>query len=134
MVIVSENDIREALKLEDEKTDPRELSLTEQRKCFLRMKYNGPITDGSLHKGKLCPRFKYLAHVMIHVFGSAAGGYDLMRKSISSMMVALILNKPFNVSGMLMEHLLEPVRGTRTRKFLLYPRFLQMILITSIRS
>src|ERR1043165_5970385 len=47
LVIVSENDIREALKLEDVKTDPRELSWTEQRKCFLRMKYNGPITNGS---------------------------------------------------------------------------------------
>ena len=109
--------------MNDDKTDPKELGFMEQRKCFLRMKYNGPITDGSLHKGKLCPQFKYLAHVLIHVFGSAAGGYDLMRKSISSMMVALILNKPFNVSGMLMDHLLEPVNGTRTLKFLLYPRF-----------
>src|ERR1044071_1998537 len=127
LVIVSENDIREALKLEDEKTDPRELSFTEQRKCFLRMMYNGPITDGSLNKGKLCPQFKYLAHVMIHVFGSAAGGYDLIRKSISSMMVALILNKPFNVSGMLMERLLEPVNDTMNLKFLLYPHFVQMV-------
>src|ERR1044071_6884799 len=127
LVIISENDIREALKLEDVKTDPRELSWTEQRKGFLRMKYNGPITDGSLHKGKLCPQFKYLAHVMIHVFGSASGGYDVMRKSISSLMVALILNKPFNISGMLLEHMLEPLRGLKSRKFLLYPRFLQMI-------
>ena len=119
LVIISENDIREALKLEDVKTDPRELSWTEQRKCFLRMKYNGPITDGSLHKRKLCPQFKYLAHVMIHVFGSASGGYDVMRKSISSLMVALILNKPFNVSGMLLEHMLEPLRGLKSKKFLL---------------
>src|ERR1044071_10294401 len=28
---------------------------------------------------------------------------------------------------MLMNHLLEPVNGTRTLKFLLYPRFLQMV-------
>ena len=93
-VIISEDDIREALKLTDKKTDPRVLSWIEQRNCFLRMKYNGPITDGSLHKGKLCPQFKYLAHVMLHVFGSVSGGYDVMRKSISSLMVALILNKP----------------------------------------
>src|ERR1044071_3017302 len=39
LVIVSEKDIREALNLQDEKTDPRELSFMEQRKCFLRMKY-----------------------------------------------------------------------------------------------
>src|ERR1044071_1157234 len=126
-VIVCEQDLREALNLQDEKTDPKELSFMDQRKCFLRMKYNGPITDGSLHKGRLCPQFKYLAHVLIHVFGSAAGGYDLMRKSISSLMVALVLNKSFNVSGMLMEHLLEPVNGTRNLKFLLYPRFLHMV-------
>src|ERR1044071_7043589 len=126
-VIVCEEDLREALNLNDDPKDPKEFTFMDQRKCFLRMKYNGPITDGSLHKGKLCPQFKYLAHVLIHVFGSAAGGFDLMRKSISSMMVALILNKPFNVSGMLMDHLLEPVNGTRTLKFLLYPRFLQMV-------
>jgi hypothetical protein len=126
-VIVCEEDLREALNLDDDPKDPKEFTFMDQRKCFLRMKYNGPITDGSLHKGKLCPQFKYLAHVLIHVFGSAAGGYDLMRKSISSMMVALVLNKPFNVSGMLMSHLLEPVNGTRNLKFLLYPCFLQMI-------
>src|ERR1043165_7456342 len=93
------------------------------------MKYNGPITDGSLHKGKLCPKFKYLAHVMLHVFGSMSGGYDVMRKSIRALMVALILNKPFNVSGMILEHMLEPLRGLKNKKFLLYPRFIQMILV-----
>src|ERR1043165_9291465 len=92
------------------------------------MKYNGPITDGALHKCKLFPQFKYLAHVMLHVFGSVSGGYDVMRKSISSLMVALILNKLFNVSGMILEHMLEPLRCLKNKKFLLYPTFLQMIL------
>ena len=78
------------------------------------MKYNGPITDGSLHKGKLCPQFKYLAHVMLHVFGSVSGGYDVMRKSISSLMVSPILNKPFNVSGIILDHMLEPLRGLKS--------------------
>src|ERR1043165_14553 len=91
------------------------------------MKYKGAITDGSMHNGKLSVQFKYFAHVIIHVFGCVSGGYDVMRRSLSSMMVALTLNKPFNVAGMILDHMLEMLKGLKKKQFMLYPRFLMMI-------
>src|ERR1043165_2301354 len=127
-MFLTESDIREALQIKFEVSeDPRELSWTEQKACFLRMKYKGAITDGSMHNGKLSVQFKYFAHVIIHVFGCVSGGYDVMRRSLSSMMVALTLNKPFNVAGMILDHMLEMLKGLKKKQFMLYPRFLMMI-------
>jgi len=42
-------------------------------------------------------------------------------------MVALVLNRPFNFSEMTYQHLKENVAAAGNKKFLMFPRFLQMI-------
>ncbi|KAI7734524.1 hypothetical protein M8C21_030971 [Ambrosia artemisiifolia] len=94
---------------------------------FRRIKYDGDPGESQLIKSNLSPQWKYLMHVLIHCLSPRKGGYNACRISIQSAMVALTLNMPFNFSQMIFNHLKENIT-TRQHKFLMYPRFLQLII------
>ncbi|KAM0054970.1 hypothetical protein Hdeb2414_s0006g00200731 [Helianthus debilis subsp. tardiflorus] len=59
-------------------------------------------------------------------------GYDMAGNDLVGLMVALVLNKPFSVSKYIFANMKENMTRTGSRitgnKFLMYPRFLQMIM------
>ncbi|KAJ0783561.1 hypothetical protein HanLR1_Chr01g0021731 [Helianthus annuus] len=79
-----------------------------QRGCLLRMKCVDYIFGGQINKTKLPMRYNFLI----------------------GLMVALVLNKPFNISKYLFSNMKENMRrtGASGHKFWMYPRFLQMIM------
>ncbi|KAI3703706.1 hypothetical protein L1987_73900 [Smallanthus sonchifolius] len=127
-VIVSASRIRRLCQFGDHPEDPVTLDKYLVRECFMRIKYDGNVAEGVLNKANLCPQYKYLGHVLLHCLGSRRGGFDDMRETIQSAFVALVLNIPFNFSEMVFTHLKENISLKGDNAYLMYPRFLQMII------
>ena len=127
-VTVSADIIRRMCDFKDHHEDPIILDKYLVRGCFMRLRYDGDVCAGVLNKANLCPQYKYLAHILLHCLGSRRGGFDEMRETIQSAFVALVLNIPFNFSEMVFTHMKENVTLKRENAYLMYPRFLQMII------
>jgi hypothetical protein len=124
-ITVGEADIRRVLRFGGEPEGLTNFSEECIKGCFLRGKYFGIYNAKSIKKGKLPLQYKYLAHVLLHCLGMRRGTFDELRDVMRSAMVALILNKPFNFSGMIFKFMKDNVSSKD--KFLLYPRFIQML-------
>ncbi|MFS7979594.1 hypothetical protein Hanom_Chr10g00929541 [Helianthus anomalus] len=75
-------------------------------------------------------RYKFLLHILIQCLSNRRSSYDMSSNDLIGLMVALILNKPFNISKYLFSNMKENLRrtGVSGHKFWMYPRFLQMIM------
>ncbi|KAM0023774.1 putative HhH-GPD domain, endonuclease III-like, iron-sulfur cluster loop, DNA glycosylase [Helianthus debilis subsp. tardiflorus] len=125
---ITVNTIRDILQFPDTDEDP--IMFADGgviQGCFRRMKYDGNAAESQLIKSNLSVQWKYLMHVLIHCLSPRKGGYNACRISIQCAMVALVLNMPFNFSQIIFNHLKENIT-TRQHKFLMYPRFLQLMI------
>ncbi|XP_076904399.1 uncharacterized protein LOC143559823 [Bidens hawaiensis] len=121
--------IRRVLQFDDNDDNSSEFDRQLVRGLFRRLNYGGDILRSMLNKNGLCAPYKYLLHVLLHCMSGRRGGFDECRLSVQSAFVALILNKPYNYSELVFDHLKEQVRQTlQSKKFLMYPRFLQLII------
>lgn len=72
-------------------------------------------------------------HLLIVCLYARKGGFDGIGQSLQSVMVALTLNKPYNFSSYIFQAmktntLASPIPNKNIRKFLLFPRFVQLFL------
>ncbi|MFS8008242.1 hypothetical protein Hanom_Chr14g01270391 [Helianthus anomalus] len=99
-----------------------------QRCCLLCMKCVGDILGNQLSKSWLPFRYKFLLHVLIQWLSNRRSGYDMVNNDLVGLMVALVLNKPFNISRYIFANMKENLRRTGSvtggSKFWMYPRFL----------
>ncbi|KAK1436777.1 hypothetical protein QVD17_02559 [Tagetes erecta] len=79
-------------------------------------------------KCMLSYNWRYLVHICIHCLSSRKGGLDAISSQVASAVVALVMNEPFNFSNLVFQGMVSNIEGIRRSKFLLYPRFLQMII------
>ncbi|KAJ0456269.1 hypothetical protein HanIR_Chr15g0760491 [Helianthus annuus] len=134
-VVITENSIRERLRLGDKSEDPTSIELQCQRGLLLRIKYSENVLTNQINKKYLPLRYKLLLHILIHCLSNKRSGYDLSPIDLTGLFTPLILNKPFNISRYIFNNLKEnsrrplPSDSQRTNtKFWLYPRFLQMMI------
>ncbi|KAJ0467707.1 hypothetical protein HanIR_Chr14g0688261 [Helianthus annuus] len=134
-VVVTENSIRERLRLGDQSEDPTSIDLQCQRGLLMRIKYSDNVLANQINKGCMPLRYKFLLHILIHCLSNKRSGYDLSPIELTGLFTALILNKPFNISRYIFDNMKEnarrplPSATQRTStKFWLYPRFLQMLI------
>ncbi|KAJ0958713.1 hypothetical protein HanPSC8_Chr01g0041911 [Helianthus annuus] len=134
-VIITENTIRERLRLGDQPEDPTSIDLQCQRGLLMRLRYSDDVLDNQINKKYMPLRYKLLLHILIHCLSNKRSGYDLSPIDLTGLFTALILNKPFNISRYIFDNLKEnarrplPSATQRTStKFWLYPRFLQMMI------
>ncbi|MFS8023041.1 hypothetical protein Hanom_Chr16g01446761 [Helianthus anomalus] len=77
-------------------------------------------------------RYKFLLHVLIQCISKSRAGYDIAGNDLIGFMVALVLNKPVNISKFIFANMKENLRRTGSstsgNKFWMYPRFMQMIM------
>ncbi|KAJ0901565.1 hypothetical protein HanPSC8_Chr08g0326811 [Helianthus annuus] len=101
-----------------------------QRSGLLRMKCIDDIFGGQINKTMLPLRYKFLLHVLIQCLSNRRSGYNMASNDLIGLMVALVLNKVFNISKYLLSDMKENMRrtGASGNKFWMYPRFLQMIM------
>nr|GFA08901.1 synaptobrevin, longin-like domain protein [Tanacetum cinerariifolium] len=89
----------------------------------------GYPTDGSLtfYKAKLSPQWRFLIHTFIHCMSPKYRGWNQFLSSIASALICMPTGRTYNFSRFIMDWMIGNI-GSKRHKFLMYPRFLQMIL------
>ncbi|HEY5235956.1 MAG TPA: hypothetical protein VIJ14_07250 [Rhabdochlamydiaceae bacterium] len=126
VVEITEQIVRDVLRFGDVGEERTEFPMFLIRGCFLRMGYNGDINAAMMKKTHLPSTWRFLMHIIIVCLSNRKAGFDVLSHATQSAMTALVLNKPFNFSGLIFSYMKN---NTSSRlKFLLYPRFIQLIL------
>ncbi|KAD3640513.1 hypothetical protein E3N88_29736 [Mikania micrantha] len=126
-ICITEADIRRVLHLGGEPDGVTLIPESCIKGCFLRIRYFGAYNSISVKKGKLPLQYKFLAHVLLHCLSMRKGTFDELRDLMRSALVALILNKPFNFSGMIFRYMCDNITKAKDR-FYMFPRFVQMLI------
>lgn len=88
--------------------------------CFQRMGYPGVPPD-QYRKAKLRCVWRYLMHIMIVCLSGRKGGLNGIGHQLGSAMIALVLNKPYNLSGYIFQNMVSNIQGCN--KYYMFPRF-----------
>ncbi|KAI3762399.1 hypothetical protein L1987_52829 [Smallanthus sonchifolius] len=70
----------------------------------------------------------YFVHIFIHCLSVRKGGFDSANGMVASAVLGLIKGRNYNFSGLVFTQLKENLIGDVKEKFLVYPRFLQIII------
>ena len=122
--VVTESLVRTKLQLDDE-GGVTELPKGDILRGLQAAGYTG---DGKVwYKNLFCPKWRFLTHTLLQCMGSKSGGWDQFSTDIALAIVCLSQGRTFNFSRYIFNAMLENVKDTKL-KYLLYPRFLQIIL------
>ncbi|KAK1441247.1 hypothetical protein QVD17_07090 [Tagetes erecta] len=129
VLTVSEEAIRHALRIdEDEVGMNDELTMDECKSCFVNMGHPPVFPKSQFYRAKLGKKYKLLCYVVQQCMSRRSAGFDNFPSDIASPIVAIAENKPFNMSRWIMNgFIFNLVKGKRF-KFLMYPRFLQLMI------
>ncbi|KAK1415038.1 hypothetical protein QVD17_30807 [Tagetes erecta] len=129
VITVSEEAIRTALRIdEDEIGMNDELTMAECQSCFVNMGHPPVFPKSQFYRAKLGNKYKLLCYVVQQCMSRRSAGFDNFPSDIASPIVAIAENKPFNMSRWIMNgFVFNLVKGKRF-KFLMYPRFLQLMI------
>ncbi|GJR53250.1 hypothetical protein Tco_1403771 [Tanacetum coccineum] len=95
--------------------------------------YEGLATLGYVSEGKLTfwkknftPQWKFIIHNILHCISPKSGGWDQFGSTIATALICLSSNRVYNFSKMIFDGMVHNLESNT--KFLMYPRFLQIIL------
>ncbi|KAF5804797.1 hypothetical protein HanXRQr2_Chr05g0201361 [Helianthus annuus] len=71
------------------------------------------------------PPYKFLVHCVLHGLSHRKRAYDEPSDYIMNIITCLVLNRPYNISQVLFDHMVDNIRG---EKYIMYPRFIQMMI------
>ncbi|KAF5812102.1 hypothetical protein HanXRQr2_Chr04g0188861 [Helianthus annuus] len=111
-VIVSVEILNTVLQLGDDPDASYYVPIKYQRGCLLRIKCVGDILGNQLNKSWLPLRYKSLLHVLIQCLSNRRSGYDMTNNDLVGLMVAFVLNKPFNISKYIFANIKENLGRT----------------------
>ncbi|GJV79970.1 hypothetical protein Tco_1515840 [Tanacetum coccineum] len=121
---ISEASIRDSLQLED----ATGITMLPNDELFEGMGQIGYPTDGTFTfwKSFFTPQWRYLVHHLLHCISSKSGGWDQFGSNIATALVCLSTGRVYNFSKLIFDGMVANLKSKT--KFLMYPRFLQMIL------
>ncbi|GKA83594.1 hypothetical protein Tco_0805189 [Tanacetum coccineum] len=92
------------------------------------MRVIGYPTDGTLTflKNHLSPQWRFLVHTIMHCLSPKSGSWNQFPSSIATALICLSTGRVYNFSRFILEGMIGNLKATK-HKFLMYPRFLQMI-------
>ncbi|KAJ0680695.1 hypothetical protein HanPI659440_Chr16g0627211 [Helianthus annuus] len=117
-------DLRRVLELGDNDNDP---TIVPEKLCkglWFRMGFTGHVNDKYL-KSMFSRPYKFLVHCVVHALSHRKGAYDKTSDYIMNIITCLVLNRPYNVSQVLFDHLIDNIKG---EKYIMYPRFIQIMI------
>ncbi|GKA26543.1 hypothetical protein Tco_0712652 [Tanacetum coccineum] len=95
--------------------------------------YDGLATLRHVSEGKLTfwkknftPQWKFLIHSILHCLSPKSSGWDQFGSPIATALICLSSNRVYNFSKLIFDGMVHNIESNT--KFLMYPRFLQMIL------
>ncbi|GKE57428.1 hypothetical protein Tco_1496613 [Tanacetum coccineum] len=123
---ISEASIRDSLQLDD----ATGITMLPNDELFEGMGQIGYPTDGTFRfwKSFFTPQWRYLVHHLLHCISSKSGGWDQFGSNIATALVCLSTGRVYNFSKLIFDGMVANLKSKT--KFLMYPRFLQMILNT----
>ncbi|KAJ0576072.1 hypothetical protein HanOQP8_Chr05g0182251 [Helianthus annuus] len=117
-------DVRRVLDLKDSDDDPIIILERLSKGLWFRMRYTGHMNDKYL-KSRFCRPYKFMVHCVVQALSHRKGAYDEMSDYIMNIITCLVLNRPYNISQVLFNHMIDNIKG---KKYIMYPRFIQMLL------
>ena len=78
-------------------------------------------------KNKLCPKWRFLVHTLLQCLSPKTGGWDQFSTDLACGIVCLSKGITYNFSRFIFDGMLGNV-SAKKHKFLMYPRFLQIII------
>ncbi|GKC72897.1 hypothetical protein Tco_1118780 [Tanacetum coccineum] len=92
------------------------------------MRVIGYPTDGALTflKNHLSPQWRFLVHTILHCLSPKSGSWNQFPSSIATALICLSTGRVYNFSQFILERMIGNLKA-KQHKFLMYPRFLQMI-------
>ncbi|GJY02390.1 hypothetical protein Tco_0360542 [Tanacetum coccineum] len=95
---------------------------------FLGMDNLGYPTEGKLtfHKNKFSPQWRFLIHTLLHCLSTKSGSWDQFGSPLAIALICLCEGKKYNWSRYIFTGMVNNINNSK--KFLMFPRFLQMIL------
>ncbi|GJZ69967.1 hypothetical protein Tco_0633517 [Tanacetum coccineum] len=85
-------------------------------------------TDGTFTfwKSFFTPQWRFLVHHLLHCISSKSGGWDQFGSNMATALICLSSGRVYNFSKLIFDGMVANLKSKT--KFLMYPRFLQMIL------
>ncbi|GJX83081.1 hypothetical protein Tco_0332562 [Tanacetum coccineum] len=116
--------IRSQLQLDDD-GGVEDLPIAE---IYLGMDNLGYPTEGKLtfYKNKFSPRWRFLVHTISHCLSTKSGSWDQFGSQLAIALICLIEGRRYNWSSYIFKGMVNNINNPK--KFLMFPRFLQMIL------
>ncbi|KAI3795213.1 hypothetical protein L1987_37862 [Smallanthus sonchifolius] len=127
-VVFFEATIGEVLHLNDNPEAPIEFPNFYIKECFRRMGHPDEFKSGQIIKNSLPAHWRYFVHVFIHCLSIRNGGFDSANAMVASEVLGLIKGRDYNFSGLIFRQLKHNLIGDVKEKFLMYLRFLQIII------
>ncbi|KAK1427966.1 hypothetical protein QVD17_16745 [Tagetes erecta] len=118
-----------ALRLDEEEVGaPDEYTTAESQACFMNMGHPPIFPKQQFVRARLGKQWKLLCYVIQQCLSRRSVGFNNFPSDIASPIVAIATNRPFNMSRWIMKgFIFNLVKGKRF-KFLMYPRFLQLLI------
>ncbi|MFS7997425.1 hypothetical protein Hanom_Chr12g01141611 [Helianthus anomalus] len=123
-VKITVEDVRRVLDLKDNDDDPIIIPERLSKEFWFRMGYTVHINDKYI-KSRFCRPYKFMVHCVVHALSHRKGGYDETLDYIMNIITCLVLNRTYNISQVIFNHMVDNIRG---EKYIMYPRFIQMLL------
>ncbi|GJX74764.1 hypothetical protein Tco_0313359 [Tanacetum coccineum] len=88
----------------------------------------GYPTEGKLtfHKNKFSPQWRFLIHTLLHCLSTKSGSWDQFGSPLAIALICLCEGKKYNWSRYIFTGMVNNINNSK--KFLMFPRFLQLIL------
>ncbi|GJS21751.1 putative ribonuclease H-like domain-containing protein [Tanacetum coccineum] len=121
---ITEASIRDKLQL----ADATGITMLPNDEIFEGMGQMGYPTDGTFTfwKSFFTPQWRYLVHHLLHCISSKSGGWDQFGSNIATALICLSTDRVYNFSKLIFDGMVANLKSKT--KFLMYPRFLQLIL------
>ncbi|GJZ75537.1 putative ribonuclease H-like domain-containing protein [Tanacetum coccineum] len=121
---ITEASIRNKLQL----ADASGITMLPNIEIFKGMRHMGYPTDGSFTfwKSFFTPQWRFLVHHLLHCISSKSGGWDQFGSNIATALICLSTGRVYNFSKLIFDGMVANLKSKT--KFLMYPRFLQLIL------
>ncbi|MFS7954732.1 hypothetical protein Hanom_Chr07g00633961 [Helianthus anomalus] len=118
-------DLRRVLELGDSDDDPTIIPERLYKGLWCRMGFTGHL-NGKMIKTMFSKPYKFMIHCVVHALSHRKGAYDETSDYIMNIITCLVLNRPYNVSKMIFDHLVDNV-GAGSGRYIMYPMFIQMM-------
>ncbi|GKB60842.1 hypothetical protein Tco_0917028 [Tanacetum coccineum] len=121
---ITEESVRRQLQL----ADASGINMLQNEEIFEGLQNIGYLTDRTFTfwKSQFTPQWRFLIHHILHCISSKSGGWDQFGSNIATALICLSTGRDFNFSKLIFDGMISNLKSKS--KFLMYPRFLQMIL------